>query len=91
MLGCKVSIKNLPGQTNSLDAKLFSESQGRVIVSVSPKNVKAFEKIMNKIACVKIGKVSKNNSFIITDRKEIVKSDVKKLHTLYHSFSNKNA
>ena len=108
MLGCNVSIKNLPSNGSlasvfSIDAKLFSESQGRVLVSVSPKNVSTFEKIMKGISCAKIGKIEKNparNAFsianagggkvLVTDGKnKVVETNVKKLYQIYHRFSNK--
>lgn len=88
MLGCNVSIKNLAGRAEQADTKLFSESQGRILVSVSPKNVKAFEKIMKEIPYTKLGKVTNNGKVIITDKNKVVDTNVKKLHTIYHSFSN---
>lgn len=93
MVGCNVSLKNFKNgslaSVLSIDAKFFSESQGRILVSVSPKNVKRFEKVMTAISCTKIGKVAKSEKIIITDVKTMVASNVKKLHTIYHSFSNK--
>ena len=88
MLGCNVSVKSLPGGNSSVYAKLFSESQGRILVSVSPKNVSAFEKMCIGISYVKLGKVTKDEKFIITDDKKIIETSVKKLHTIYHKFSN---
>jgi phosphoribosylformylglycinamidine synthase len=93
MLGCNVSVKNLPGKATSIDAKLFSESQGRILVSVSLENVSAFEKIMKNIPHAKLGKVTRDGKVIITDKparaggKKIVETNVKKLHKIYHSFS----
>jgi len=89
MLGCRVSVKDLPGNVTSVDAKLFSESQGRILASVSPKNTASFEKIMQDIAFVKLGKVTKGEEFVITDKEKIVETKVKKLHSVYHSFSEK--
>jgi len=90
MLGCNVSIKNISGNTTSTDAKLFSESQGRILVSISPKNVKPFEKIIKNIPHTKLGKVVKNNKFVITEgNKKIAETNVKKLHDIYHNFSNR--
>ena len=108
MLGCNVSIKNLPGGvasvdpvrnregsqrpsiSNGIDAKLFSESQGRILVSVSSKNKSQFEKIMKDIIYVKLGKVEQNEKVIIADGKnKIVETNAKKLHAVYHRFSNK--
>ena len=84
MLGAKISVKNLDNL--NIDAKLFSESQGRILVSVSPKNAKIFEKLMQGILIYKLGAVSKNSKVIIDDA---VKTDVKKLHKIYHTFSEK--
>src|SRR3989344_2084143 len=97
MLGCKVSLSDMPGRISSLyggnssvDVRLFSESQGRILVSVLPKNVSKFEKTVKGISYKKIGWVSKDNKFIITDsNKKIIESNVKKLHDIYHDFSNK--
>lgn len=89
MLGCDVSVKKISGKAKSIDAKLFSESQGRILVSVSAKNIKSFEKTMGKISYTRLGKVTKNGKFRITDSKAVVNTNIKKLHTIYHSFSNK--
>ena len=98
MLGCNVSIAEVglpptggsPTSAIPIDVKLFSETQGRIVVSVSPKNAKAFEKIMKNTPRAKIGKVTNNNKFVITEnKKKIINTDVKKLHSLYHSFSNR--
>ena len=90
MLGCSVSIKNLPGNAMTPEARLFSESQGRILVSVSQKNTSAFEKIIKNISYTKLGKTTKDRKLIITDGKnKIVNTNVKKLHTVYHKFSNR--
>lgn len=94
MLGCDVSIDQIGFQIASkalsVDVKLFSESQGRILVSVSLKQYKEFEKVMKGVACIKLGVVSKNMKFIISDNdKKVVATDVKKLHDIYHRFSNK--
>src|SRR3989339_261294 len=92
MLGCKISLNKINGSKASvlsIDAKLFSESQGRILVSVSSKNIKQFEKIIKKISYAKIGKVTKDEKVIITDnRNKLVNTNVKKLHNIYHKFSN---
>ena len=92
MFGCKVSLDQVCGSKASADGadvKLFSESQGRILVSVSPKNIKSFEKIMQNISCAKLGKTEKNGKIIIIDSKaKIVETNIKKLHDIYHKFSN---
>jgi phosphoribosylformylglycinamidine synthase len=97
MLGCMVSLKGISEDYNygeiasKVDIKLFSESQGRILVSIAPKNISKFEKIIKEIPHKKIGQVSENNKFIITDEKDkkIINTTVKKMHTIYHSYSNK--
>jgi len=102
MVGCNISLKNQTApKALSVDEKLFSESQGRILVSVSPRNVLAFEKIIpvveqsslrdkvKNITCVKLGRVTKDGKVVITDdRKKVVETDVKKLYNAYHKFSN---
>ncbi len=89
MLGCNVSLGKSLGKSLGIGVKLFSESQGRVLVSVSPENVKAFEKITKNILRVPLGKVTNSDKFIITENKKtVVSTSVKKLHKIYHKFSN---
>jgi phosphoribosylformylglycinamidine synthase len=88
MVGCSISLKNIPGTASSLEAKLFSESQGRVIVSVSSKNISTFEKLVKNIPHTKLGKVSSDKKFVINDKTKIIDTNVKNLHTMYHKFSN---
>src|SRR3989344_32436 len=91
MLGCNISIIEKNGSMASLftiDARLFSESQGRILVSVNPKNIPAFEKIVRNASCVKLGKVSNDGKVIINYNKKVVDTNVKKLHKIYHRFSN---
>jgi len=87
MVGCNVSIKSLPGDAKSSENKLFSESQGRILVSISPKNVSKFEKMMREVPYAKLGKVAKAD-LIISDNKKVIETSVKKLYKIYHSFSD---
>lgn len=58
-LGLALDARKLPGTAESLEALLFSESQGRVLVSVAPKNTRAFLRAMKGCVCTKLGVVSK--------------------------------
>ena len=88
MLGCEINLNPI-GKTYGVNAKLFSESQGRILVSVSLKNIKEFEKICIGVSYVKLGKVTKDTQVIVEDGgKKIIESNVKKLHNIYHGFSN---
>ncbi|MCE9549343.1 phosphoribosylformylglycinamidine synthase [Candidatus Nomurabacteria bacterium] len=89
MLGCNISLKNISGNAETAEAKLFSESQGRILVSVSPRNTGAFEKLLGDVAFSRLGKVSSDKKFIITDKEKLINTDVKALYKIYHSFSNK--
>lgn len=92
LFGVNIDLKNMKGSAATIDAKLFSESQGRIVVSIAPKNVKAFEKMMAKVLYAKIGIVTKDKNFVIKNAgKKVVSQKVAKLHKAYHSFSNKNA
>jgi len=91
MLGSVVSLKNLPGTADTIDAELFSESQGRILVSIAPKNKSAFEKIMKTISHAKIGTVSAGAKFAITDArgKPIINTTLAKLNSAYRDLSSK--
>ena len=82
MLGFEVDLKKLPGAFTTPEAALFSESQGRIVCTVSPKNRAAFEKTMKNAVC--IGKVTKDESVLIKDGKEpIVVTPLSKLVTAF--------
>jgi phosphoribosylformylglycinamidine synthase subunit PurSL len=85
MLGLEVTLKNIPGQTSSDASILFSESQGRILVTIAPENKKAFEKIMKGISFAQIGEVTKKPQLVINDKKgeSIVSVKVANLYDAY--------
>ena len=87
MRGIEISLKHLPGQTSRDDFALFSESQGRILVSINPVNKKKFEKIMQKIPYAFLGKVTENDNFIIRGIKNnlIIKTKIIELIRSYKS------
>ncbi|HEY4513084.1 MAG TPA: phosphoribosylformylglycinamidine synthase subunit PurL [Candidatus Paceibacterota bacterium] len=87
MTGCEVSIKNIPGTASSVQGKLFSESQGRVVVSVPRNNTAAFETLIKNIPYAKLGYVSKKEKFVISEKNKVVETTVKNLYKAYHKFS----
>jgi phosphoribosylformylglycinamidine synthase II len=90
MVGINVDVKNIAGIATNIDAKLFSESQGRIVVSVAKQNVKAFEKLMKNVAFSKIGSVTKDKNFIIKNGKDkVVNTKVDALAKAYTSYSDK--
>lgn len=91
MLGLTVSLKNLPGNVSRDDFALYSESQGRILVTVAKENKTAFEKLLQGNAYKQIGKVTKENKLIINSLqgKEIVNLDLKKATESYReTFKN---
>ena len=86
-LGMDVSLKLISKHTSSPDLILFSESQGRILVSVSPRNRKEFEKTMKGIFVGLMGKVSQDFGISIKDRsgKKIVSMKVSEALRAYRS------
>lgn len=65
MLGGEIDLTMLATQSKRDDFIIFSESQGRILVSIAPENKKEFEKIMQGNPFYLIGKVTDNNSIKI--------------------------
>jgi phosphoribosylformylglycinamidine synthase subunit PurSL len=86
-LGLEADLKNLPGKFTSDHQALYSESQGRIIVTVRPENKAAFEKALKGNAFQQIGKVTKNPKIVVngTQGKEIINVDIKKVTEAYRS------
>lgn len=84
-LGVLVSLKDLPGDAQELTEKIFSESQGRFLVSVAPKNEKQFERYMQGTVYKKIGTVQKKEEMRITGT-SAAESVVLSLAALYTAY-----
>ena len=88
-LGTDIQLEKLPGKAKELDTKLFSESQGRVIVSVSPRYASAFKKLLQsslgKNRYAEIGTVTNKNTvtFKETD-KTIAELELNEIARTYH-------
>lgn len=89
-LGADISLKNLPGKVTRDDFALFSESQGRILVSVSSDNRKAFEKMMAKNPIALMGKVTEKKAISIKNKsgKVIVNLDINSALKSYRSTFN---
>ncbi|RJQ28352.1 phosphoribosylformylglycinamidine synthase [Candidatus Parcubacteria bacterium] len=57
-LGADVSFRLLGGSATRDDVLLFSESQGRILVSVSPEKRKEFEKVFKEKSIALLGRVT---------------------------------
>ncbi|PIS15981.1 phosphoribosylformylglycinamidine synthase [Candidatus Roizmanbacteria bacterium CG09_land_8_20_14_0_10_41_9] len=87
MLGIDVSLKSVPGAVFRVDFALFSESQGRIVATVNPKNKKTFEKNMKGVPHAVIGKVTSNNFILMKDlsNETIIKLYLDKASEAYKS------
>ena len=85
-LGLEVDLAQAPGALPLRpDKLLFSESCGRIILSVDPKKKKAFEKSMAGCRMEYIGRVRKDQTLMIkTGKKTLIKSRLKPLREAFH-------
>ncbi|HVF69681.1 MAG TPA: AIR synthase-related protein, partial [Xanthomonadales bacterium] len=58
-LGIDVSLKNLTGNVTRDDFALYSESQGRILLTIAPGNKNDFEAVMKGNKFREIGKITK--------------------------------
>lgn len=85
-LGIEVDLSKISGNASSDENKLFSESQGRILVTIAPQNKKSFETLFKDAN--KLGKVSveKKASIIIKGKTgRIVSLPVKNAYIAYKS------
>jgi phosphoribosylformylglycinamidine synthase II len=87
MLGIDVSLQRLPGNVSRDNLALFSESQGRIIVTVRPENKNKFEKIIKGNPFLKTGKVADDNYITIKGKKgnNIIKMKVEEAQKAFKS------
>ena len=60
-LGTTVELKNILGNAKTPEAKLFSESQGRILLSVRPEAEKKFTALLKGVPFAKLGSVGGNS------------------------------
>jgi phosphoribosylformylglycinamidine synthase len=85
-LGMQVELGRVPVDgVERNDTLMFSESAGRFIVTIDPKNREDFEKLFNPSACACIGTVTEAPQFEIKglDQETIVSLSVKELKTAW--------
>lgn len=80
MSGVDVDLKKLPGKFTFDSEALFSESTGRVLLTIDPKKKKEFERLMKGVSFAEIGKVKDGQKIKIAGKsgKEVVNIEVKK-------------
>ncbi len=85
-LGAQVDLTTLPGDAKKNDAKLFSESQGRILLSIRRTQQAAFEKLFKGIPLTRIGEVIQAHEVSITLSKGKVELPLQSLTDAYRSF-----
>lgn len=85
MLGAEVSLSDLPGSVEDNFSALFSESQGRILVTVASENIQKFEQMMVGASLSHIGTVSKSGVVRImgTTKKRIITLPINTSEKLY--------
>ncbi len=92
MLGVNVDLALVPGgEALREDVILYSESQGRLLVSVAPANCAAFEEVFADMPCARIGRVTRDGAIMVRgcDGTPVIRSDVAALLGSYRgTFGN---
>lgn len=85
MLGIDIDLKNLLGSAKTDESLLFSESQGRILVSVAPQNTEKFETLMKGLSFKQIGIVTKAEKIYIKGKngKSVFEESVENIETQY--------
>ncbi len=86
-LGMTVSLENLTGEFSRTDNALYSESQGRMVVTVAPEKQAEFETAMEGNSFSLIGKIEADSKLIIQGKtgKEVVNCVLTDLESSYKS------
>ncbi len=84
--GVSVDVSKVPGNAKLADSVLFSESQGRILVSVQPQAAAAFEKVCKGIKFAKIGTVSDGRAFSLKAKGQDVQLALEDVTAAYRSY-----
>ena len=86
-LGIEVCLENLSGTCLRDDYKFYSETQGRVVLTIAPENKDKFEDLMKSNSFTLIGEVKNNNLFSIIgkNKNKIINTTIEKLLHSYKS------
>lgn len=85
MFGLDISLKELPGSITRDDFALFSETQGRILVTINPIHKHKFETIMHGNPFLNIGNVTNENFITVKglSGKKIIKVRITKALDAY--------
>jgi phosphoribosylformylglycinamidine synthase II len=90
-LGLAVSLKKINGNVSRDDYALYSESQGRILVTIAKENREAFEELLQGNAYKQIGNITKENKLVIKGLQgnELINLDLKNATEAYReTFKN---
>ncbi len=83
-VGMELDLTGIPSSCSRDDYEMFSETQGRLVVTVSPENREMFEEAMQGSAFFLAGRVTNDKNFRITKKgKEIVNTSIDSLAQSY--------
>ena len=83
--GCTIDLSVMNKNKLRNDVLLYSESQGRLLISVAPQNVSAFEDCFKGLPFTKIGSVNESDRIeIISDGKKAVDLKLEDIESAYN-------
>src|SRR3989338_1015901 len=85
-LGTHVDLTSIPGSVKSGGSILFSEIQGRILVSIRQGREKEFEKGMKLVPCARIGEVGKSGTVSVKLPEAKLNISLPSLTDAYRSF-----
>ncbi len=85
-LGVQADLATLSGNAKSSETMLFSESQGRILISVRRSAQKEFEKVFDNISLSHVGEVVQAASFSVTVAGQKIELPLHALTESYRSF-----
>lgn len=91
MLGADINIDSIPGSVSQNEYALFSESQGRILITIAAKNKTIFESLTKHIPKALIGEVVKKPAITIAgeNKVKLVNLDLQAAYQAYHqTFKN---
>ena len=81
-----VDLEKVPSYCTREDFTLYSESQGRLVVTVNPENRERFETAMGQNMVAMVGKIRGDNQFRITQKgRKVVDTTIDRMTESYKS------
>jgi len=85
-LGMDMDLEKVPSYCTREDFTLYSESQGRLVVTVNPENQERFETAMGQNMVAMVGRIRGDNQFRITQKgRKVVDTTIDRMTESYKS------